>query len=142
MDHNYLFCQGETQDVPTTYRKIGEREVYTMKRIAIVSFQGEMPCFVHALLNVWNYHERGYEVALIVEGASTARIADIQNAPQGKLWEKIREAGLVKSVCKACAAQMGTLAEAERQGLPIDAALSGHSDLEVFTAAGYEIVLF
>ncbi len=113
-----------------------------MKKIAVVSFQGEMSCFVHALLNVWNYHERGYEVALIVEGASTARIADIGKTPQGKLWEKIREAGLIRSVCKACAAQMGTLAEAEAQGLPIDAALSGHSDLEVFTAEGFEIILF
>lgn len=113
-----------------------------MKKIAVVSFQREMSCFVHALLNVWNYHERGYEVALIVEGASTARIADIGKTPQGKLWEKIREAGLIRSVCKACAAQMGTLAEAEAQGLPIDAALSGHSDLEVFTAEGFEIILF
>lgn len=113
-----------------------------MKKMAIVSFQGEMPCFAHALLNVWNYHERGYEVALIVEGASTARIADISRTPQGKLWEKIREAGLIRSVCKACAVQMGSLAEAEAQRLPIDAALSGHSDLEVFTAAGFEIILF
>jgi hypothetical protein len=109
-----------------------------MNRIAIVSFQGEMPCFVHALLNVWNYHERGYEVAFIVEGASTARIADIAKGPQGKLWD----AGLIRSVCKACAAQMGSLAEAEAQGLPIDSALSGHSDLEVFTRDGYEIILF
>ncbi|NLL43274.1 MAG: cytoplasmic protein [Firmicutes bacterium] len=113
-----------------------------MKKIAIVSFRGEMPCFVHALLNVWNYHERGYEVALIVEGASAARIEDIASSPQGGLWKKIREAGLIRSVCKACAAQMGTLSEAEAQGLPIDAALSGHSDLEVFTAAGFEIILF
>ncbi|HBG00300.1 MAG TPA: cytoplasmic protein [Firmicutes bacterium] len=113
-----------------------------MKKIAIVSFRGEMPCFAHALLNVWNYHEKGYEVALIVEGASTARIADIAQSPQRELWEKIKEAGLLRSVCKACAAQMGSLAEAEAQGLPIDAALSGHSDLEVFTAAGFEIILF
>lgn len=113
-----------------------------MKKIAIVSFQGEMPCFTHALLNAWNYHERGYEVALIVEGASTARIADITQTPQAQLWEKIRAAGLIRSVCKACAAQMGSLEEAEAQGLPIDAALSGHSDLEVFTKAGFEIILF
>jgi hypothetical protein len=113
-----------------------------MKKIAIVSFRGETPCFVHALLNVWNYYQRGYEVALIVEGASAARIADISKTPQGRLWDKIKEAGLVRSVCKACAAQMGSLAEAEAQGLPIDAALSGHSDLEVFTAAGFEIILF
>ncbi|WP_461361631.1 cytoplasmic protein [Candidatus Darwinibacter acetoxidans] len=113
-----------------------------MKKIAVVSFQGEMPCFVHALLNAWNYHVKGYEVALIVEGASTARIADITKSPQAPLWEKIRSAGLVRSVCKACAVQMGTLQEAEAQGLPIDAALSGHSDLEVFTAQGFEIILF
>ena len=113
-----------------------------MKKIAIASFQGEMPCFVHALLNVWNYHERGYEVALIVEGASTARISDIAQSPQGKLWEKIRDAGLIRSVCKACAVQMGSLADAEAQGLPIDAKLSGHSDLELFTKAGFEIIIF
>ncbi len=113
-----------------------------MKKIAIVSFRGEMPCFVHALLNVWNYHERGYEAALIIEGASAARLEDILNSPQGGLWRKIKEAGLIRSVCKACAAQMGTLAEAEAQGLPIDAGLSGHSDLEVFTAQGFEIILF
>lgn len=113
-----------------------------MKKIAIVSFQGEMRCFVHALLNVWNYHERGYKVALIVEGASTARIADISQSPQGKLWEKIRDAGLIRSVCKACAVQMDSLQEAEAQGLPIDSSLSGHSDLEVFTKDGFEIILF
>lgn len=113
-----------------------------MKKIAIVSFKGEIPCFAHALLNVWNYHEKGYEVALIVEGESTARISDIIQTPQGKLWEKIRDAGLIRSVCKACAAMMGSLDEAETQGLPIDAALSGHSDLEVFTAQGFEIILF
>lgn len=113
-----------------------------MKKIAIVSFNGEMSCFVHALLNVWNYHEKGYEAALIVEGASTKRLLDIKKSPQANLWTKIVEAGLVRSVCKACAAQLGSLEEAEAQGLPIDAALSGHSDLEVFTAQGYEIILF
>lgn len=113
-----------------------------MRKVAIVSFQGEMPCFVHALLNVWNYHERGYDAALIIEGASTKLLLDVAQSPKGELWEKIKEAGLVKSVCKACAAQMGSLAEAERQGLPIDAALAGHSDLEPFTREGYEIILF
>lgn len=113
-----------------------------MKKIAIVSFQGEMPCFAHALLNVWNYHERGYDVALIIEGASAKRLLDITASPLGGLWAKIVDAGLVRSVCKACAAQMGSLEEAKEQGLPIDAALSGHSDLEVFTAQGYEIILF
>lgn len=113
-----------------------------MKKIAIVSFNGEMSCFVHALLNVWNYHEKGYEVALIVEGASTARLSDITKSPQAPLWEKIVQAGLVRSVCKACAAQLGSLEAAQEQGLPIDAALSGHSDLEVFTKQGFEIILF
>ena len=101
-----------------------------MKKIAIVSFQGELPCFVHALLNTWNYHERGYETALIIEGASTSRIGDIASSPQRQLWEKIKEQGLIRSVCKAA------------QGLPIDASLSGHSDLEAFTAQGFEIILF
>lgn len=113
-----------------------------MKKMAIVSFQGNMSCFVHALLNVWDYHEKGYEVALIVEGQSCARVVDIGSSPQGKLWEKIKDAGLVKAVCKACAAQMDALAAAEEQGLPIDASLSGHAALEPFSSDGFEIVLF
>ncbi len=36
-----------------------------MKKIAIVSFRGETPCFVHALLNVWKYYQRGYQGHLI-----------------------------------------------------------------------------
>ncbi|HHY10747.1 MAG TPA: cytoplasmic protein, partial [Firmicutes bacterium] len=107
-----------------------------------VSFNGEMSCFVHALLNAWNYHEKGCETALIVEGASCARLLDITKSPQANLWEKIREAGLIRSVCKACSAQMGSLKTAQEQGLPIDAALSGHSDLAPFTERGYEIILF
>ena len=89
-----------------------------MRKIAIVSFQGDMSCFVHALLNLWNYHERGYETALIVEGASTKLLPDIPNSPKGELWKKIREAGLIKSVCKACAAQMGTLEEPKGKDCP------------------------
>lgn len=113
-----------------------------MKKIAIVSFNGEMSCFIHALLNVWNYHEKGYETALIIEGASTARIVDITTSPQAELWQKIREKNLIQSVCKACAAQTKALEEAKRQSLPIDAALKGHSDLAPFTEQGYEIILF
>jgi hypothetical protein len=113
-----------------------------MTKIAIVSFVGEMSCFVHALLNLWNYHEKGYEARLVIEGASTARILDIGTFPKGELWEKIKRADLVHSVCKACAAQMGVLQEAEKQGLRIDAVLSGHSDLEPLTKQGYQIILF
>ena len=75
-----------------------------MKKIAIVSFQGEMSCFTHALLNLWNYHERGYETALIIEGASTKLISELEQSPRAELWKKIKDAGLVKSVCKACGA--------------------------------------
>jgi hypothetical protein len=113
-----------------------------VRKIAVVSFQGEMSCFVHALLNVWNYHQRGYDTVLIIEGASTKLLGSIVQSPKAELWESIKKAGLIKSVCKACSAQMGTLNEAERQGLPIDAALSGHSDLERFTKDGYSIILF
>ncbi len=113
-----------------------------MKKMAIVSFEGNMSCFVHALLNVWDYHQKGYEVALIIEGQSCARIADIGDSPKGQLWNDIKTAGLIKAVCKACAAAVDTLDAAEEQELPIDATLSGHAALEPYTTAGYEIVLF
>ena len=72
-----------------------------MRKIAIVSFQGEMSCFVHALLNVWNYHERGYETALIIEGASTRLLSDIPNSPKGELdkTDPTRHCGELDEVC-------------------------------------------
>ena len=111
-------------------------------KIGIVTFQGELSCFVHALLNALDYHGRGYETALIIEGQSCARVADITQSPKAELWRTVVEAGLVKAVCKACAAQMGSLEAAQAQGLPIDASLSGHASLEPYSRQGYELILF
>ena len=61
-----------------------------MRKIAIVSFQGEMPCFVHALLNVWNYYERGYDSALIIEGASTKLLGQIRTPPKASFGRRLR----------------------------------------------------
>ncbi len=113
-----------------------------MKKMAIVSFQGNLSCFVHALLNVWDYHEKGYDTALIIEGQSCERVKDIGDSPQAALWQQIKDAGLVKAVCKACAANVGALAAAEEQQLPIDSTLSGHAALEPYSREGFEIVLF
>lgn len=112
-----------------------------MKKIVFVSFRGELACFQHVLLNVWDYHQRGYETALVMEGESTERLGDIVFSPKAKLWQQIKDTGLVTAVCKACAAQMGTLDEAERQGLPVDSSLFGHAALEPFTRNGWEIVV-
>ena len=113
-----------------------------MKKIAIVAFKGEMPCFVHALLNLWNYHMKGYETKLIIEGMATERILDMEESSKKELWKSIKAANLISSVCMACSVQTNSLEAAKNQGLPIDNSLSGHSDLEPFTQSGYEIIIF
>ncbi len=101
-----------------------------------------MSCFAHALLNTWDYHQKGYNVALIIEGASCERVRDVDQSPHAPLWQKIRDAGLVKAVCKACSAQLGSLEKAEEENLPIDSSLSGHVSLEPYSKEGFEFIVF
>ena len=60
-----------------------------MKKIAIVSFEGEMMCFVHALLNIWDYHEKGYEVASLWR-ASTAESSILKKPAQRAVAEDVK----------------------------------------------------
>ncbi len=114
-----------------------------MKKIAVFAFQGELMCFAHALLNVLDLRAKGHEVALIIEGSATALIEKLAEpgTPFSQQYEKVKSDGLLAGICKACATKMGTLAEAEKQGLTLLAEMSGHPAFSTWLAEGYEIVV-
>ncbi len=113
-------------------------------KVALVAFEGEAMCFVHVLLNALDLDAKGHEVAVIIEGAATKLIAELADPakPFANLYADVKERGLVKAVCKACAAKMGGLEAAEQQGLPIVGDMKGHPSLEPWLTDGYQILTF
>ncbi len=113
-------------------------------KLALVAFEGDAMCFVHVLLNALDMDDKGHDVAVIIEGAATKLIVDLADPakPFAKLFADLKERGLVKAVCKACAAKMGALDAAKDQGLPIVGDMNGHPALEPWLADGYQIITF
>ncbi|MFH1035627.1 MAG: cytoplasmic protein [Pseudomonadota bacterium] len=115
-----------------------------MRKVALFAFNGEMTCFVHALLNALDLRAQGHEVALVVEGTAT-QLAPRFGGGQGPfagLFEKVRQQGLLAGICRACAVKMDTLAEVERLGLPVLDDMSGHAGMAPFIQRGFEIITF
>lgn len=112
------------------------------KKMAIFAFQGEPMCFAHALLNTLDLNEQGYEVKLIIEGSATRLVQVFMNPqePFADLYEKVKQAGLIDCVCRACATKMGTLTAAEDQRLPLCREMSGHPSMARYLEQGYQII--
>ena len=115
-----------------------------MKKIALVAFNGDPMCFIHALLNTSDMKEKGWDVRLIVEGSATKTISDLNNpeTPFHDLYEKIKTADLIDCVCKACSAKMGVLDDIIKQGLYISDEMNGHPSLARYIDEGFEIITF
>lgn len=113
-----------------------------MQKVLLVAFNGEQMCFMHVLLNGLNIKELGIDVKIIVEGAATKQVAvlaDPQETLAG-LYNKVKEAGLIEGVCKACANKTGALAAAEAQGLTLLSDMSGHPGLGKYIQEGYSVI--
>jgi len=88
--------------------------------------------------------ERGYEGKIVIEGAATKLLPELakENNPMHTLWEKVKAAGLVDGVCKACSNKMSTLEAAKDQGLTFLDEMTGHPSMARYRDDGFEIVTF
>lgn len=113
-------------------------------KIVLVAFQGEAMCFAHVLLNAVDMDEKGHDVKIVIEGAATQLISELADPanPFNRLYEKVKNKGLIDAVCKACASKMGTLEAAESQGLSLNGEMSGHPPLITYITAGYTVLNF
>lgn len=113
------------------------------KKVAIFAFNGELPCFAHALLNAMDMRSKGYDVKLIIEGCATALIPQLADpkAPFSTIFAKAKESGLIDCVCRACATQSGSIRSAVDQGLPLCDEMSGHPSMARYIDAGYTIIV-
>jgi len=115
-----------------------------MKKVMLVAFNGDEMCFVHVLLNALDMAERSYEAGIILEGASTRLIPQLEKKGHflNGLWAKAREKGLVHGVCRACSNKMESLQAAEETGLRLLDDMSGHPSLADYMEKGFEIMTF
>ena len=115
-----------------------------MKKVALFVFNGDPVCFIHVLLNGLDMKAKGMQSRIVVEGAATAllpKLADPQN-PLHRLWENAKKQGIVEGVCKGCAHKMGTIDEANRQGLALLDDMSGHPSMSGYIESGFEVISF
>ena len=113
------------------------------KKIALFAFNGEL-CFIHVLLYSLDFADSEYDVKLIIEGTATKEIVKLKNPlnPMHKLYKKVKDAGLIDCVCKACANKMGALEAAKEEGLRIEDEMSGHPSMARYRNEGYEIIVY
>jgi hypothetical protein len=115
-----------------------------MKKFALFVFNGDPMCFVHVLLNALDMDAEGHEVRLIVEGAATALLPELEKAehPLHKLWKRTLNAELVHGVCLACATKMGTADTARQLGVSLLDEMNGHPSMAAQRKDGFELVTF
>ena len=112
--------------------------------VLLLAFQGELMCFAHVLLHAQDLNEKGLNVKVIIEGAATKLIPELEKpyTPFHELYLKVKNAGLFECVCKACAAKMGTLEAAKAHNFTINGEVLGHPGLSEYLQQGYQIITF
>jgi hypothetical protein len=115
-----------------------------MKKIALFVFNGDPMCFIHVLLNALDMGDKGYDAKIIIEGAATKLIPELEKKghPLHQLWKEAKGEGLVEGICKACANKTETIAAAKAQGLPLLEDMLGHPSMRRYFEAGYEVITF
>ena len=113
-----------------------------MKKFALFVFNGDPMCFIHVLLNALDMKEKGHDGKIVIEGSATKLLPELAKPdnPLHKLWKKVKEAGLVDGVCKACSNKLGTLDAAKEQGLTLLDEMSGHPSMARYRDEGFEII--
>lgn len=115
-----------------------------MEKAVLFAFRGEIPCFVHVMLNAIDMREKGFEVQVVLEGESSRVLAQLSRPehPMHALFEKTKAQGLFAGACKACAHAMGALAAVEAEGLPLLDAMHGHAGMAEWVLKGYRVITF
>lgn len=115
-----------------------------MKKIALLAYNGELTCFAHVMLYALDFDKKGYEVKVIIEGAATSLIGKLADpeSPFGNLYNQLREKKLLNCICRACSQKMGSLQEAEKQGLAIVGDMQGHPSIEGLVSDGFQVMSF
>ncbi len=113
-------------------------------KVILVVFNGDPMCFIHVLLNSLDMDHRGDGGRIVIEGAATALIPQVEDKGHflHPLWEQVKEKDLIEGVCRACSNKMGTMTKAEKLGLKLLDDMKGHPCLASYLEKNYRIITF
>ena len=114
------------------------------EKFALFAFNGDPMCFIHVVLNALDLDKKGFEVKVIVEGSATKLAEQFENKenPFFKLYQELKDSGLIDCFCKACCNKMGSLDEVEKLGFPLCDELMGHPSMASYIKKGFTIITF
>jgi hypothetical protein len=114
------------------------------EKFALFAFNGDPMCFIHVVLNALDLDKKGFEVKVIVEGSATKLAEQFENKenPFFKLYQELKESGLIDCFCKACCNKMGSLDKVEKLGFPLCDELMGHPSMASYIKKGFTIITF
>jgi len=117
-------------------------QFWMQRKVAIFAFSGDPMCIIHTLINALEFHAKGYDVKLIIEGSATALIGKLNESgnPLHYYYVRVKDEGLIDCVCKACATKNGTIEEAKKQNLNLCDELFGHPSMARYMEEGYDII--
>ena len=103
-----------------------------------------MPCrMIHTF--IWGLDVAGQDgkVRIVLEGEAPRWLLELPDPDHGRhgLYRKVKEAGLIDAVCKACAVQARAVEAAAEEGLRLVSDASGHVSLMPYIEAGYHVVM-
>ena len=98
---------------------------------------------VHALLYARELAEKGYDVALVFDGAAAGWALEFKNAdnPLNKHYEKVVELGAVLEICDYCAEHFDVKSRlSDQQKALLAGDYEGHPSLVRWIEKGYAII--
>jgi hypothetical protein len=109
------------------------------RRIAVFICTSDPACFNHALANALDFHEKGNEVIMVIEGTAVKNLKGflMENNFYSRYFVKLRKAGLITPICHGCALKYDALEDIKRLGLTTK---HGHSNPNDYRENGYEIL--
>lgn len=102
---------------------------------------------LHSLLYSKELREHGAEVRLIFDGAGTGWLAEFHKAetPQakglGKLFDELKQLGMVYEVCDYCSGAFGVRDELREQGEALAGEYMDHPSIATLVDGGYQLLV-
>ncbi len=114
-----------------------------MSKSVIFAFRGEPFCFVHALLNALDLHQKGLGGGIVIEGEATKLLPEVVDKANflHPFYTEVKDKGLIEGVCMACSTKMGTRDVAEAEGLSLLKDMKGHPSMAAYIEKGYSIIV-
>lgn len=114
------------------------------KKVALFGFNGNMMCFSHALLNALDMKSKGFDVKLVLEGASVGLVKDLvdKDQPFGEVFCQAKQDGLIDGACEACAQKLGVKDIVQQAGIRLLGDMYGHPAMATYVQKGYQVIVF